>query len=56
MMITLTALLLSGLGLAVGGGVGVTGNPLRLPDCEGAKAGGVLPRLCSPCLLSRDPP
>ena len=51
-MLTLTALLLSGLGLAPGGG----GNPLILPDCEGVGEWGVLPLLCNPCLLSELPP
>ena len=51
-MVTLTALTLSGLGLALGG----RGTPLILSDCEGVGEWGVLPLLCDPCLLSEPPP
>ena len=48
--ITLTAKLLSGLGLTLGG------ISLTLPDCEAVGEWGVLPLLCNPCLLSAEPP
>ena len=51
MKVTLTELILSGLGLALGGGV----IPLILPDCEGVGEWGVLPLLCNPCLLEVGP-